>query len=190
MIWLLLGLLIQQIDPHVETSDEDFEGQGIVIVEAVGFESDEGQAVVCLFSSESWSMPPNPGDALILETEQIEGLAVYTEIDGLAPSKYAILVFHDLDCDGELDGEDEPWGIFGGIPSMGPPSGSPPSDGGPPGDPPSGSPPTGTGRFLEVGDDVNVARIVVRNSESGGSMEMTPEGGPPAGGGGMPGFRG
>lgn len=192
MICLLLCALTLQTGSAIESEKEVPEYTGIIIVEAVGFESSEGQAVICLFSERLWSMPPDPDNALVSMVENIENLAVYAELDELPPSSYGVLVFHDLDCDSEFDTDDEPWGVYGEMQMMGPPSGSRPSGEAPSGGPPAGSPPGRSGMFLEIDESAGIARIVVKTQEEMEGVEMPPVGGappgggPPSGGGGMP----
>ncbi|MBN2859920.1 MAG: DUF2141 domain-containing protein [Sphaerochaetaceae bacterium] len=186
MIWLLFSVLVLQMDSDADPAEAFPVGTGIIIVEAVGFESNEGQAVVCVFTEGQWSVPPDPNNAVICMIEEIENQAVYAEIDSLQPSDYGVLVFHDLDCDTVFDPEEEPWGIFGKMQMMGPSiSGDRPSGGGPPGRGPQAS----SGMFLEIDNSVGVARIVVELPEtSAGPPGGFPGGGPPSGGGGMPGW--
>jgi uncharacterized protein (DUF2141 family) len=186
MIWLLFSVLALQMDSDANPAETFPEGTGIIIVEAVGFESNEGQAVVCIFTEGRWSVPPDPNNAVISRIAEIEDQAVYAEIDSLHPSNYGVLVFHDLDCDNVFDIEEEPWGVFGKMQMIGPSmSGSRPSGGGPPG----GGPQINSGMFLEIDNSVGVARIVVELPEiSHGPSGGFPGGGPPSGGGGMPGW--
>ncbi len=186
MIWLMFCTLALQMIPESESEPDTTDNTGTVIVEAVGFQSDEGQAVICLFPEREWSMPPNPDNATVTVIEEIKDLAAYTEIDSLYPSDYGVLVFQDLNCDNELDSEDEPWGIYGEIPAMGPPSGSQPSGAAPSGGPPAGGPVSRSGIFLEIDGSVGIARIVVRKHEDSPGFEGAPPGGPPNGGGGPP----
>jgi uncharacterized protein (DUF2141 family) len=138
---------------------------GTVIVNIVGFGSNDGHAVVALFTEEEMGFPPDPSSASITRTAGIEDLAVILEIENVPFGNYLAFAYHDINGNGRLDPADEPMGFsaqFGQTPGTEPPS------------------------FSELcfshGTAATAARITVRKMER---PSGPPQGGP--GGGGPPG---
>jgi uncharacterized protein (DUF2141 family) len=76
---------------------------GMVIIDACGFESNEGQAVVLLFSEGCWTFPPRIEFAGFDSTAEVSNLTVYLEIEDVPYGTYVPLIFHDTNGDGEFD---------------------------------------------------------------------------------------
>jgi uncharacterized protein (DUF2141 family) len=91
---LLITLLVVEETP-VEA--------GMVIIDACGFESNEGQAVVLLFSEGCWTFPPRIEFASFDSTAEVSNLTVFLEIEDVPYGTYVPLIFHDTNGNGELD---------------------------------------------------------------------------------------
>jgi len=141
----------------------------LLIVETVGYASDEGCAVLCLFDREGWSMPPRIESAVRTDTAAIVDLAAGFEVDGLPAGRYVAWVFHDADRDGTWDESDEYSGMSA--------PGTPPS--------PGQGPPGFDSLCFAAGGAATVVRITVGEIAQG-PPEGGPPGGAPGGAGGPP----
>lgn len=83
---------------------------GFLIVNLTGFENDSGRAVLALFTGEEWSFPPDPENAGLTYSFEIENKAVNTEIEGVPSGDYVAFAFHDINGNGSLDPGEEPMG--------------------------------------------------------------------------------
>lgn len=149
-------------------------GTGTVIAEVVGFPSDQGQAVVCLFTQSQWSLPPDPSGSGWTVIAEIENLAATATIDCLPQGEYVVMAFHDLDSDGQLDIDEELVGFSGELPQM--------SSG--------GGPPSFQAMSIEIAGTPRVTRIALHELPGPENMNGPPSGdGRPGGGpgGGWPG---
>jgi|GEM_PF-1336280 len=98
---------------------------GTVIVNIVGFGSNDGHAVVALLTEEEMGFPPDPSGASITRTAGIEELAVILEIEDVPFGDYLAFAYHDINGNARLDPEDEPMGFsaqFGQSQGAEPPS--------------------------------------------------------------------
>lgn len=71
-------------------------------VTVVGFENDEGQALMSLFLDDA-GWPDDPDAAFVALSLPIRERTVVAAIDDVPPGSVAVAVFHDEDVDGELD---------------------------------------------------------------------------------------
>jgi uncharacterized protein (DUF2141 family) len=78
-----------------------------VLIEASGFSTPDGEAVLAIFRSDSWPAPSDLSGADSVVTCRIVNSCIHAEITGLAHSSYVILAFHDIDCDSRLDSDEE-----------------------------------------------------------------------------------
>jgi uncharacterized protein (DUF2141 family) len=158
MIWLLTALLLS---PSVEDSLPVEEGC-LLIVETLGYDSDDGTAVLGVFNSSGWVMPPRMDGAMVSDTIPIIGLAATFQVDSLPSGRYVAWVFQDLDADRTFDSEEEKSGM------------SAPDT---PHVPPGQTSPGFEAMSFAVEGSATVVRITVREFSPG-----PPEGGPPDGG--------
>lgn len=103
----------------------DVTASGTMIIEVVGFESNEGQAVAVLWKTNDWSFPPSPVRAFLRAEEPIENLSATMLLDDVPLGDYVVTVFHDINLNGEFNRGDELSGISGTLPEMSPESGPP-----------------------------------------------------------------
>lgn len=84
-------------------------GATTLIVEATGFVDDRGQAMVEVYSSRAGFLRQ---PSLSEPRPIVPGEPVRWQFDDLAPSDYAVRVWHDIDANGEVDrptfGRNEP----------------------------------------------------------------------------------
>ncbi len=90
MLSLTAAVILQVAAPTVTTFS----------VEATGFASSDGIALVAFFDRDGWGVPPDPENALCTVACPILGHRAYAEIEGLPHGSYVILVFHDADMNG------------------------------------------------------------------------------------------
>ncbi len=163
MYCLIIALLLNQSGFSAPELDEP-----ALIVEVIGFESDEGQVMISFISESEWVFPPSPDRASIRCEGEINNGAAHVELFDVPPGKYVAIAFHDIDSDGEFDMEEEMIGISGATPQMHS----------------MGGPPSFEDMCFEYSGSVSVVRLTVRE------MEERPSGPPPGGGsprGGGPG---
>ena len=98
---------------------------GNMIIEAVGFESDEGQAVAVIWEADDWSFPPDPERAFRRAEEPVQYLASRIQFDDVPLGDYVVTVFHDIDSNGEFNRGNELTGVSGTPPEMSMGQGSP-----------------------------------------------------------------
>lgn len=98
---------------------------GTMIIEVVGFECDEGQAVAVIWKSDDWSFPPDPERAFQRAEEPIVSLASTIQFDDIPLGDYVVTVFHDIDSNGEFNRGNELTGVSGTPQEMSPGSGPP-----------------------------------------------------------------
>lgn len=73
---------------------------GTLIVDVTGFEDSSGQAMIEVYSSRAGFLK----EPLLSEPRAlVPGEAVRWQFDDLAPSDYAVRVWHDVDANGEVD---------------------------------------------------------------------------------------
>jgi uncharacterized protein (DUF2141 family) len=166
-MFLAAVLLVGQVEPVPIENDpvaiEIVEPEaGTVILDIIGFDSDEGRAMVVLQTNDEWSVPPSLDHAGIRVEAPIVDLAVHLEIADVPYGRYVATAFHDEDGDGALDMAEESLGHSGDIPA------------------PGSGPPTFDALYFDLdGSDV-VVRITVRKMERPGGMQGS--GGPGGGG--------
>ena len=118
-----MSLILAMILLGVTVPIEGEIATGSILVNVVGFESDEGQAVLVLFTEDEFGFPPDPAEASLVFTGEINDLACNFEISDINYGEYMALAFHDANGNGILDGEDEAFGLSGEEHTMaGPPS--------------------------------------------------------------------
>jgi uncharacterized protein (DUF2141 family) len=74
----------------------------VLTVNVSGFDADEGQAVLALYSDPA-AFPTKPERAIATQRAAISGRAVAARFEGLTPGWYAVAVYHDKNSNGRLD---------------------------------------------------------------------------------------
>jgi uncharacterized protein (DUF2141 family) len=125
MNWFFMMLMLGSsgLSPAVNSSSAADQTIGItedvsLIIEIVGFESDEGRAVVSLMSEDEWTFPPSPDNASIRVEAEITDGAAHIEVSDLSSGSYIAFAYHDIDLDRRLDMGVERTGISGAEPQM------------------------------------------------------------------------
>lgn len=78
-----------------------------VLIEASGFSTSDGEAVVAFFRRDSWPAASDLSGADSVVTCVIVNSCIHAEITGLMHSSYVILAFHDIDRDSRMDPGEE-----------------------------------------------------------------------------------
>lgn len=122
---LLAAALLLAPGAHAEESAPT---QGALEISVTNIENGSGTLYVAVYASDEYWLDADPDNKPFYETNQpVSGTGdIVIPVEELAPGKYAVSLFQDLDGDGELDTNfigypKEPFGFSAPMGTFGPP---------------------------------------------------------------------